>query len=92
MIDFSCVRWHTKFTVKCCQVPVSKLSSLTEKAENGDGCNFFSNSNSSCLALSHLQLSGQDDPETQIEVVPPAALHQLEIHEVVWFYLMHQQE
>lgn len=53
---------------------------------------FFNNSNSFCLALSHLQLSGQDDPETQTEAVPPPALHQLEIHEVVWFHLMHQQK
>lgn len=80
MTDFSCVCWHTKFTIRSCQVPVSKLSSLTEKAENGDGCHFFNNANFFCLALSHLQLSSQCDPETQTEAVPHGVLHQLEIH------------
>lgn len=63
-----------------------KLSSLAEKAENGDGCHFFNNSNSFCLALNHLQLSSQCDAETQTEAVPPAALHWLEIHAVLWLY------
>lgn len=71
---------------RCFQVPVSELSSLTEEADKGDGCHFSNNSNSFCLALSHLQLSSQCDPETQSEAVPPAAPHQLEIHAVVWFY------
>lgn len=69
-----------------------KLSSLAEKAENGDGCHFFNNSNSFCLALNHLQLSSQCDAETQTEAVPPAALHRLEIHEYCGSTSMHQQE
>lgn len=75
MTRFSCVCWHPNFTVKYCPVPVSELSNLTEKAENGDRCHFFKNSDSFCSALSHFHLSSENDPETKTEAGPPASRH-----------------